>query len=901
MHLPNRRLLALTLIVLVPAGCVSSSSSEPAAPAAPDQAAAQPGDAQDMDKFRQNIERIRAGQPAEGAAAAAPAGQEAPAAGQPAGQDMTELLKQSREHLQLMDQRVAALVQTYLDNGLAAMKAGDLKTAHENFANAYELDPDDPAARQLSQSTAAALGLPGGELGAVVAAARDRAAARVDQARLLARQQVDTGDRQLAAGDAEAAVHSYEDALLMLKANPDVGDGSLSMAEVTRRLDVARQAAQDQTGMREAELLRRATQQQEEFDRAEVSREDRRIQALMDSANTAFLADEYAVAEQALNEVLVAQPDNGTAQELLRVVQKARHGAAARATRLEYRNEWQDTFDELTQEAVIPNELIMFPDTQAWQAITERGNKSFGAGGTTALSPLDEAVKQRLEKAIPVSFQDEPLDGILTHLQAVTGANFIMSQAARDADVPPITLEDKASQPVSRILTIITEDLSLPPLTWTIQDGVVRVQTKEETRNDYRLEMYDIRDLTFAPKDYPAQDFNLLPSGTDAESYQAPPEEETPPFIGADALLTLIQDNIAPDSWSSDPNRTIQLMPGTLVVRQTPDVHEQIHQLLDDLRLNTKSLVHIETRFIEVEDSFLEDIGVDLRGLDGSETGGFPLEDFGQSGAGGFGTPQSPTGIGTGNDPGFFYAGDNGDLKGRIENLFDFTMGEPGGLSPVGGLSGQILFLNDTNVQAVLRAVTKYDTSNVVNAPSLTLRSGQRGNVKQLTTRTYVRDFEPEIAQAAVIAQPELDNVKEGVILDVRAVASADRRFVTLELRPTIIDLVPDAQGNPLPNVTVSLATQNSSDVTIELPELHIERLRTTAPIPDGATLMLGGLKRTVDNTQHSTVPFLGEIPVIGSLFSRTGDFTMKRKLMILLKASILNPEEFEPKIGAAR
>jgi general secretion pathway protein D len=900
MHVPNRRLLALTLIVLVPAGCVSSSSKEPEAPAPSEQAAAQPGGAQDMDAFRQNIERIRAGQPAEGAAqpaAAAPAGQQAA----PAQQDMTELLKQSREHLQLVDQRTAALVQTYLDDGLAAMKAGDLKTAHENFAKAYELDPDDPAARSLSQSTAAALGLPGGELGAVVAAARDRAAARADQARLLVRQEVDAGDRQLAAGDAEAAVHSYEDALLMLKANPDLGDGSLGTVEVTKRLTAAQSAAQVQTGQHEAELLRRATQQQEEFDKAEASREDRRIQALMDTANTAFLADEYAAAEQALNEVLTAQPDNGTAQELLRVVQKARHSASARATRLEYRNEWQDTFDELTQQQVIPNELIMFPDAASWKTIVDRGNKSFGAGGTTALSPLDEAVKQRLEKAIPVSFQDEPLDQILTHLQAVTGANFIMSQAARDADVPPITLEDKASQPVSRILTIITEDLSLPPLTWTIQDGVVRIQTKEETRSDYRLEMYDIRDLTFTPKDYPAQDFNLLPSGTDKESYQAPAEEEPPPFIGADALLTLIQDNIAPDSWSSDPNRTIQLMPGTLVVRQTPDVHEQIHALLDDLRINTKSLVHIETRFIEVEDSFLEDIGVDLRGLDGSDTGGFPLEDFGQSGAGGFGTPQAPTGIGTGNDPGFFYAGDNGDLKGRIENLFDFTLGEPGGLSPVGGLSGQILFLNDTNVQAVLRAVTKYDTSNIVNAPSLTLRSGQRGNVKQLTTRTYVRDFEPEIAQAAVIAQPELDNVKEGVILDVRAVASADRRFITLELRPTIIDLVPDAQGNPLPNVTVSLATQNSSDVTIELPELHIERLRTTATIPDGATLMLGGLKRTVDNTQHSTVPFLGEIPVIGSLFSRTGDFTMKRKLMILLKASILNPEEYEPKLGASR
>ena len=43
--------------------------------------------------------------------------------------------------------------------------------------------------------------------------------------------------------------------------------------------------------------------------------------------------------------------------------------------------------------------------------------------------------------------------------------------------------------------------------------------------------------------------------------------------VQEDALMELIQNNIATDSWTSDPNRTIQLMPGTLVVRQTSDVH----------------------------------------------------------------------------------------------------------------------------------------------------------------------------------------------------------------------------------------------------------------------------------------------------------------------------------------
>ena len=59
-------------------------------------------------------------------------------------------------------------------------------------------------------------------------------------------------------------------------------------------------------------------------------------------------------------------------------------------------------------------------------------------------------------------------------------------------------------------------------------------------------------------------------------------------------------------------------------------------------------------------------------------------------------------------------------LCSRIENLFDFTLGEKGTLNEAGGLSVQALFLNDTNVEAVIHAVTKYQTSNIVNAPSLT-------------------------------------------------------------------------------------------------------------------------------------------------------------------------------------
>ena len=79
------------------------------------------------------------------------------------------------------------------------------------------------------------------------------------------------------------------------------------------------------------------------------------------------------------------------------------------------------------------------------------------------------------------------------------------------------------------------------------------------------------------------------------------------------------------------------------------------------------------------------------------------------------------------------------------------------------------------------------------------------------------------------------------------------------------------------------------------IPELRVQRLRTTATIPDGATLMLGGLKRSVEQNQESGVPFLSDIPVLGAVFSRQGEYTSKRKLIILMKASIVVPEETEP------
>jgi type II secretory pathway component GspD/PulD (secretin) len=851
-------------------------------------------------EYAEQVQRIRASKPT--AVNLDPTADPAATVGpQDADDDISQLVQDARAHSQLVEQRLSLLVESFVDEGLLLLEQGDVGAAHEQFVHAYELDPDHPVARAMWAQTGTLMGDDRAELTAVAQNARNLEDVRRGQKRLLVGNHIEQGRKALAADDPATAQRHFEDALAIVRFNPGISGEGVTEGDVQALVDNAQNEVARAEEARAAAVAEEARRRQEEYEFAERNRVLLKVEGLLRSANTAFLRDDFKAAVESLDELLRVSPQNAEALNLRRIATRATYERDAQAIRRQYRDSWVDTFDDMEHDSLVPNNVVTFPSAKDWADIEDRGPRTF-ANSSGGVSASDQAILDRLDEVrIPIDFQSADLTEVLDHLQRVSSINFLMSPDVQD-EVGSNTydLVDRSNQPLSRILKILLEDLSIPQMTYAVQDGVVRVITSTEARGDYVLEMYDIRDLTFTPVDHPTKDFNLLPSGTDAESFTDGVEEDEPlPMVSEDTLMSLIQENISPDSWTDDPARSINQMPGTLVVKTTPDVHEQIRNLLNDLRKNTLTLVHIETRFIEVEDSFLEDIGVDLRGLDASQGSG--LDDFGQPSAGGVGTPSNPDGIGTGIDPGAFYAGTNGDLKGRTENLFDSVLGESDVLTGGGGLSIEALFLDDTNVKAVIRAVTKYQNSNIVNAPSLTIRSGNRGNINVLSNLTYVRDFEPEIAQAAVIAQPELGIASEGIVLDVRAVASADRRFITLELRPTLAELIPDADGNKLPEALVSLGTPNANNVTIQLPELKIQRLRTTATIPDGATLLLGGLKTSVENDKQSETPFLADIPIIGSIFKRQGQYTSKRKLLILLSARILAPEEDEPGTGFLR
>jgi type II secretory pathway component GspD/PulD (secretin) len=298
-------------------------------------------------------------------------------------------------------------------------------------------------------------------------------------------------------------------------------------------------------------------------------------------------------------------------------------------------------------------------------------------------------------------------------------------------------------------------------------------------------------------------------------------------------------------------------------------------------------MVDIQARFITVEDNFLEDIGVDFRGLGapGLGTNSF-FNDFGDS------TAQQTLGreLGSDTDLGAFLdENDNGDLRGRSENLFDSFLGDEDVLTGAGGLGVQWTYLSKLQLEMILTATSKSERVELVTAPRVLVFNTARSNLSVVNQVAYVQDFDVEIAQAASIADPIINIVEDGVILDVRPVVSADRRFLTLEVRPTVAQL-----QRPIRNFTTSLGVSGNS-VTIQLPELDISRVRTSIPMPDGGTILLGGMKVHESQDLRSGVPILNKLPIFSFLFQRQGTFITNRKLLILLKASIVIPQEHEP------
>jgi type II secretory pathway component GspD/PulD (secretin) len=303
--------------------------------------------------------------------------------------------------------------------------------------------------------------------------------------------------------------------------------------------------------------------------------------------------------------------------------------------------------------------------------------------------------------------------------------------------------------------------------------------------------------------------------------------------------------------------------PGSLVIIQTPEVHECIERLLKELRQAMNIQVQVDVRFLEVGADFLREVGFDWTDFVLDPT----KPTTGYTGFQAFSTPGESF-IGTGIP------------------FFSLSGGQPG-LNLTFGWNRE-----NCRLAGIFRLADARGQLKTLSAPRIVLSNGQLGYITVSTDFDYVSTF--DVAQNTLV--PQTDTVSDVVDLSVRPVVSWDRRYVFLELLPTVqtTDITgtrsfqtfvgqPGGGGIGGGGAAGVLVTN-----TITLPVLTVKQISTTVGVPDKGILIVGGLSTTVREEHEGGVPILDKIPIIKRLFSAEGQRVSRAVLFVLAKPTIL-------------
>ena len=84
----------------------------------------------------------------------------------------------------------------------------------------------------------------------------------------------------------------------------------------------------------------------------------------------------------------------------------------------------------------------------------------------------------------------------------------------------------------------------------------------------------------------------------------------------------------------------------------------------------------------------------------------------------------------------------------------------------------------------------------------------------------------------------------------------------------------------------------------IQLPLTTVTTINTTVTVPDGGTVLLGGVKRMREQRLEFGVPVLSKTPLINRLFRNIGVGRRTDSLMLMVTPRIIILEEEEDRLG---
>lgn len=192
--------------------------------------------------------------------------------------------------------------------------------------------------------------------------------------------------------------------------------------------------------------------------------------------------------------------------------------------------------------------------------------------------------------------------------------------------------------------------------------------------------------------------------------------------------------------------------------------------------------------------------------------------------------------------------------------------------------SGGLYTLLGQDLQISLAALAKAGKTEILSRPSILARNNQPATISigqqvPLITNTRFDNFGNQINSVSY--------QDVGIILNVTPFITSDS-LVEMLVSPQTSSLADRSQWVP-----ISGGGSNSAE-TVSAPVINSRSADTVVVVPDGQTVVIGGLMQTQKLTSENKVPILGDIPLLGMLFKHKVKNDAKTELLIFMTPHIV-------------
>lgn len=276
---------------------------------------------------------------------------------------------------------------------------------------------------------------------------------------------------------------------------------------------------------------------------------------------------------------------------------------------------------------------------------------------------------------------------------------------------------------------------------------------------------------------------------------------------------------------------------GILTVRATSRQHEKIQEFLDTVQASARRQVMIEATVVEVLLSNQYQQGIDW------------------------------TRVATG-------AGWGLGIAGAIINEASTSGGNTGGLTT--------LTYNSDKFSGAIRLLDTFGTTKVLSSPKISVLNNQTAILKVVDNSVYftiTADTTQNQTTTVTTYTTTLNQVPVGFVMNVTPQISSNGQIL-LNVRPNISRIVGTVDD---PNPALKLV-----GVTSPIPIIRTREMESVLRVMDGNIAVMGGLMEDTLQNKDSAVPGIGQIPIIGELFTQRNDTAAKTELVIFIRPTVI-------------